>query len=57
MISVGLVWIGFAAFGAAVRFLPVFPEHARRLLARRRAAAPPVAGSGGWGTPIERRSG
>jgi len=36
VVSVGLVAIGFAAFGLAVRYLPVFPEHAR----------PPAAGRG-----------
>jgi Ni/Fe-hydrogenase subunit HybB-like protein len=30
VVSVGLVAIGFAAFALAVRFLPVFPAHARR---------------------------
>jgi Ni/Fe-hydrogenase subunit HybB-like protein len=28
MVSLGLVAIGFAVFALAVRFLPIFPEHA-----------------------------
>jgi Ni/Fe-hydrogenase subunit HybB-like protein len=42
MVSVGLVAIGFAAFGLAVRFLPVFPEHppGPHSLAARGAPAP-----------------
>ncbi len=58
VISVGLVGIGFAAFGAAVRYLPVFPEHVRPRRPQRRAA-PAVARAGGpdhWGTPIEGRT-
>jgi Ni/Fe-hydrogenase subunit HybB-like protein len=47
VVSVGLVAIGFAAFALAVRFLPVFPAHARARAGRTGRRRWPAAAPGG----------
>lgn len=42
-VSLGIVALGFAAFGLAVRYLPIFPRPATERVVRRREEAPEAA--------------